>query len=154
MKITYRNELLQNYSLPSAVILDIDGTIALNYSGRDWYSGKNMEKDDIYDSMHQFIKHLQKFNPDLKVLVVTGRHGTETIKSKTETWFLETDIKIEKIFYRNPNDYRKSEITKKEIYNDFIKDKYYIEAVFEDDQKCVDMWRQEGLLCLQVWDSE
>lgn len=33
------------------------------------------------------------------------------------------------------------------IFN--IKDKYYIPIVLEDSTKCVRMWREQGLICLQ-----
>ena len=29
------------------------------------------------------------------------------------------------------------------------KDKYYVQAVFEDNTKCVNMYRELGLMCLQ-----
>ena len=43
----------------------------------------------------------------------------------------------------------KGDLCKFNLYNKFIKDKYNVLAVFEDSKKCVDMWRREGLLCLQ-----
>lgn len=32
---------------------------------------------------------------------------------------------------------------------DNVKDKFYIPFVLEDNAKCVAMWRDEGLICLQ-----
>ena len=37
----------------------------------------------------------------------------------------------------------------KKLYEDNIKGKYYIPFVLEDNCKCVEMWRNEGLICLQ-----
>lgn len=40
-------------------------------------------------------------------------------------------------------------ICKKKLYEDNIKGKFYIPFVLEDNCKCVEMWRNEGLICLQ-----
>ena len=39
----------------------------------------------------------------------------------------------------------------KELYEKYIKDSYNVLCVFDDRQKVVDMWREEGLLCCQVY---
>lgn len=36
-----------------------------------------------------------------------------------------------------------------EIYEDNIKGKYNVQFVLEDNYKCVKMWREQGLVCLQ-----
>lgn len=52
---------------------------------------------------------------------------------------------------RPKGDMRKDSIIKKELFEAHIKDKYYIEAVFDDRNQIVDTWRKEiGLTCLQV----
>lgn len=38
---------------------------------------------------------------------------------------------------------------KKKIYEDNIKGKYNVQFVLEDNYKCVKMWREQGLVCLQ-----
>lgn len=35
------------------------------------------------------------------------------------------------------------------IYEDNIKGKYNVQFVLEDNYKCVEMWREQGLTCLQ-----
>jgi hypothetical protein len=52
---------------------------------------------------------------------------------------------------RRSGDNRCDSIVKEEIYNDYIKDKYNVLAVFDDRDRVCDMWRRIGLLCLQVW---
>nr|DAI39653.1 MAG TPA: polynucleotide kinase [Caudoviricetes sp.] len=56
---------------------------------------------------------------------------------------------------RKEKDYRKDSIVKTEIYNEYIKDKYCVTAVFDDrDQVVNDCWRKLGLLCNQVWKGD
>ena len=52
---------------------------------------------------------------------------------------------------RSKGDHRSDTEVKKEIYDKYIKDKYNILCVFEDRDKVVKMWRDEGLLCNQVY---
>ena len=51
---------------------------------------------------------------------------------------------------RSTEDNRKDAVVKREIYDNWIKDKYNVLAVFDDRNQCVDMWRGLGLTCLQV----
>jgi hypothetical protein len=52
---------------------------------------------------------------------------------------------------RKNNDQRKDSIIKFELFENHIKDKYYVELVVDDRQQVVDMWRRKlGLTCLQV----
>ena len=55
---------------------------------------------------------------------------------------------------RDRGDHRKDAIVKKEKYEQFIKDDYNVVCVFEDRDQCVDMWRELGLLCCQVYKGE
>ena len=50
---------------------------------------------------------------------------------------------------RPKGDYSAGPDCKKKLYEQYIKDKYYIPIVLEDSTKCVRMWREQGLICLQ-----
>ena len=55
-----------------------------------------------------------------------------------------------KMFMRGDADYRPAEILKKEIYDNHIKDKYEVIAVFDDDKNVCRMWKEQGLFVFQV----
>ena len=55
------------------------------------------------------------------------------------------------LIMRSKGDHRSDTEIKKEIYDKYIKDKYNVMCVFEDRDKVVKMWRDEGLLCNQVY---
>jgi hypothetical protein len=50
---------------------------------------------------------------------------------------------------RPEGDYSPGDIMKQTLYNQYVKDKYFIEFVIDDSTKCVEMWRNLGLTCLQ-----
>jgi hypothetical protein len=52
---------------------------------------------------------------------------------------------------RKLNDNRPDDIIKKELYDQYIKGKYFVKFVLDDRDSVVRMWRNEGLLCLQVY---
>ena len=61
--------------------------------------------------------------------------------------FLKDDYHI---FMRKEGDSRNDGIIKTEIFDEHIKDKFYVCAVFDDRDRVVKAWRDIGLLCLQV----
>lgn len=138
----------QQPDLPKAVICDLDGTLAW-MQGRSPYDGTKVDEDLIDPQLKVLLTFLR--HVDVKVLFVSGRENTKECSEKTIQWLHQHfgDFDYE-LFMRKEKDYRGDEIVKKEIYDSFIKDKYYIISVFDDRQKVVDMWREEGLLCCQV----
>ena len=59
------------------------------------------------------------------------------------------DVVVDELFFRPVKDYSPGADCKKKIYEDNIKGKYNVQFVLEDNYKCVKMWREQGLVCLQ-----
>jgi hypothetical protein len=52
---------------------------------------------------------------------------------------------------RGHRDQRKDSIIKRELFDGHVRGRFYVEAVIDDRNQVVDMWRRElGLTCLQV----
>lgn len=142
----------QQPDLPGAIICDLDGTLAW-MQDRSPYDGTKVDKDKIDPQLRDLLILLRHMG--FTLLFVSGREGTDECRTKTQKW-LEShfDNHDFKLFMRKEKDYRSDEIIKKEIYDTYIKDKYYIATVFDDRNKVVDMWRKEGLLCCQVAEGD
>ena len=142
----------QQPDLPGAVICDLDGTLAW-MQGRSPYDGTKVDEDKIDPQLRDLLVLLRHMG--FTLLFVSGREGTEECRTKTQKW-LESyfDNHGFKLFMRKEKDYRGDEVIKKEIYDTYIKDKYYIATVFDDRNKVVNMWRKEGLLCCQVAEGD
>ena len=84
------------------------------------------------------------FIKDIELIFVTGREGTEALKTVTEN---ELDLYFPSyhIFYRPENDYRKAAVVKKEIYENHIKGKYDILFAIDDDETNIKMFQELGL---------
>lgn len=146
IKSDNRKIMIQDHSLTKTVIVDIDGTLALmnNRSPFDYMAaGKDFPNVDLF----RLIETLAK---DSKIILLSGRE--ETSREVTENWLKKYGFpKWEMLLMRAEKDYRPDDVIKKELFDTHIKDKYYIMAVFDDRDKVVKMWRDMGLLCLQVY---
>ena len=137
--------------MPHAVICDIDGTVALRNNRSPFDYSKVCE--DTFDP--RMLEVLYTFiESGVKIIFVTGREDVDNCRELTIKW-LDKNIAYSEsdwdLIMRSKGDHRSDTEVKKEIYDKYIKDKYNILCVFEDRDKVVKMWRDEGLLCNQVY---
>ena len=143
--------LVQNTNLPAAIIVDMDATVCLNTSGRPFYGEGAAEGMLIDEPITPILELIRNFcdNYPAKLIILTGREDTPEIRKATEEWlennFLHPDI----LLMRPAKSFIAGPVCKKKLYEDNVKGKFYIPFVLEDNAKCVAMWRDEGLICLQ-----
>lgn len=134
------------------VICDLDGTLAIDQE-RGWYEYAKVIDDPVDSRLLRIIKMYLK--QKVRIFFLTGREDIGVCREFTRKW-LETHLpEFEYVFdynllMREKGDRRGDQITKKELYEKYIKDYYNVLCVFDDRQKVVDMWREQGLLCCQV----
>ena len=136
-----------NPNLPSAVIFDIDGTLAL-MNGRSPFDWSRVGEDLVNEPVARIARDYIK-NRDVKVFIVSGRDGGCFLETKNwlSTYALDG---YDDLIMRPEGDGRKDSIIKEEIYREKFEDRYNILAVFDDRNQTVEKWRELGLLCLQV----
>jgi hypothetical protein len=83
-----------------------------------------------------------------KVILLSGRD--ESCREETDKWLDRWGIFYDQLIMRTANDNRKDSIIKEELFNEHIKNKYNIHAVFDDRDQVVAVWRKLGLKCFQV----
>ena len=139
--------LEQDKTLPKCIIVDIDGTVAIN-QGRDPFDLTKVSEDKPNDPLVDLLRVL---SGSIDVIFFSGREGTKQCAEDTAKW-INDNINIPyQLYMRKEKDYRPDEVIKEELYNEIIKDNYYCVAVLDDRQKVVDRWRSLGLLCCQVY---
>jgi len=132
-----------------AIIVDIDGTIAhYDPEVRDPYD-TDFEKI-IQDSPDRtVIKVIESlFHQGHTIIYVTGRN--EETEEATREWLRLFAPPYAYLYMRKRNDYRQDSEVKKEIYETHIVNHFDVLCVFDDRQQVVDMWREIGLVCMQV----
>jgi hydroxymethylpyrimidine pyrophosphatase-like HAD family hydrolase len=145
------------------VICDIDGTIA-NCEHRKHYvteRPKNHEafyagvKDDtpIWSVIGLVQTLLAYEGRQIELVFVTGR--PERCRTDTVEWLKNTHLYPNEytLLMRKDKDYRQDYIVKQEILDTHI-DKSRVWFVLDDRKQVVDMWRRNGLTCLQVADGD
>jgi len=102
--------------------------------------------EDVVDPVVRWM--LERFQNEAKIIIVSGRDSV--CRKETEDWLLENGILYDELFMRGENDMRKDSIIKREIYENYIKDKYNVMLVVDDRQQVVDTWREMGMKVAQV----
>ena len=144
--------------MKTAIIFDIDKTIANNKhreylaelpaSENKWRDFHTLcDYDPSIQPMIQLIDMYQKFA--YKIIFCTAR--PEYIRHRTRIWLDKAigNFGFE-LFMRAYNDDRPSFVIKKEMLDE-IRKEYYVLTAFDDSQKCVDMYVENGVLCLKPY---
>ena len=136
-----------NPSLPTAIICDLDGTIAI-HNGRSPYDTDKCDTDLVNPAIY-FI--LEKCFYDT-IIFCSGRE--DKFREKTIDWLTKNGLGGEVLLMRKTDDLRNDAIIKKEIYDAEIKGKYNVLFCLDDRDRVVNMWREQGLTCLQVAEGD
>lgn len=132
------------------IIVDIDGTVALrDPEVRDPYE---YDSDKVLqDSPNKPIVEVIRcmWEQGYKIIYVTGR--SDECEEVTREWLRLFSPPYTNLYMRKRNDFRKDSEVKREIYEQkIVANNINVTCVFDDRQQVVDMWRELGLVCLQV----
>ena len=140
--------IVYNPNLPDAVLVDMDGTLAL-MNGRSPY---DVSCCDLDLPNYPVLETVQKLQDSKIIIIMSGR--TDDGKEKTESWLFKHGVKYQHIYMRAAGDMRKDSIVKQELYERFIRDKFNVSFILDDRQQVVDMWRGLGLTVFQVAEGD
>ncbi len=137
----------QNSSLPKAILCDLDGTLAL-MNGRNPFDASKCDEDLLNEPVANVLKNYKQLG--YKILLVSGRE--DQYKDPTLRFLEKHGIEFDDLIMRKTKDSRKDSVIKTDIYNEFIKEQYFVEFVLDDRNQVVDMWRNDlKLPCFQVY---
>ena len=136
-------------SLPTAIICDLDGTLAL-LNGRNPYDASRCEEDIVNEPVADILKTY--FLNGYTILLASGR--SEQHRPQTERWLQKYSIQYNALFMRPAEDSRKDAIIKREIYEQHMQGRYTIKFVLDDRNQVVELWRSLGLTVLQVAEGD
>ncbi len=136
---------------PHIVIVDIDGTIALNLNGRSPFAWDRVNEDTPNWPVVRLVEMLEA-----KYVMPVFMSGRDSVcREATEKWiatYCGFDNPV--LFMRAAGDVRKDSIVKRELYEAHIVGKYNVSWVLDDRNSVAKMWRDLGLTCLQVADGD
>lgn len=138
-----------NDALRSAVMVDIDGTVAIHTGVRDPYDTSKYHLDKTNDNVINLIA--RESDCGSRVIFCSGRD--EEFREVTEKWIDDNVLDHEdgwQLFMRPQGDRRNDAIVKLELFDKHIRDNYNVLRVYDDRDRVVRAWRSIGLTVLQV----
>lgn len=138
-------QYIPDESKPKAIIVDIDGTLA-KMNNRSPYDYSKVDTDILNKPIYDLVDLYRMTGRE--VLIVSGRDGS--CRKITEKWLTDNYVFYTEFFMREVGNREKDDIIKNRIFNEHIRNNYNVEIVIDDRDRCIRMWRNLGLTCLQV----
>lgn len=136
-------------SLPSTVVVDIDGTLA-HMHDRGPYEWQKVGNDLPNVPVVRLVKDL--IAAGQHVTVMSGRDGS--CEAQTRAWLDEHVAVGLPVYLRAANDNRRDDIIKYELFQQHVAGKFYVRFVLDDRDQVVHLWRRIlGLPTFQVADG-
>lgn len=150
-------KVAEGYEYERAVVVDIDGTIALK-SDRSPYDYSRVFEDEVSENVAQIIRWLQYYeetgHPDNpKIIFLSGR--SEDCREDTKRWLEEKLWNFDQVdteLHMRPSDDPSTAdfIVKDRLFDKYVADEYNVIGVFDDRRQVVQMWRSKGLTVFDV----
>lgn len=131
--------------LRGAWIVDIDGTLALNTSGRSPYEWHRVGEDSINRPVALLVRGLQRLG--LGIVLLSGRDAV--CRPETVAWLRRMAIDYDELLMRPEGDFRRDSIVKLEMFQ-ALAARWSVIGALDDRNQVVEMWRSIGLPCCQV----
>lgn len=144
---------------PNAIIVDLDGTVALH--NRSPYDYDQLHTDTPYEAVVRCVKNEYGEGGNYThILFTSGRpdsHYVETVDWLKQHIGLYPSVPgrrngMERVqlFMRKAEDKRMDAIVKYEIFDEKIRDNYNVLYAFDDRDQVVDLWRSIDIPTFQV----
>ena len=139
------------------VIFDIDGTLAdvserihhVRRKPKNWnafFAG--IAQDKAIHAMVALCNML--YDAGVRIILCSGRN--ERHRPETVEWMARHGVRYHELILRRDSDMRSDVVVKREMLAGIDREK--ILFVVEDRTRVVEMWRSEGLVCLQCAPGE
>lgn len=148
----YRKKYVPNTDLPSAIIVDIDGTVA-EMVDRGPFEWNKVGQDKPRKHVINIVESLHKASQGYNIVFLSGRDSV----CYNETWeWLQDNVALDLnktvLFMRAKNDMRKDSIIKEELFWRNVAPFYNVEMVIDDRPQVCRMWKDVGLNVVNVGD--
>lgn len=131
-------------SLPKAVMVDVDGTVALHVT-RDPYDTSRYHEDAPNEPVISAIRAMHDAGHTL--IFCSGRH--EEFRAVTERWLDEHVGPVWMELHMRPGPGR-DDVVKLDLFDKHIRDRWNVVCVFDDRRRVYEMWRSLGLTVMAV----
>ena len=133
--------------LMSAVIVDIDGTLA-KMKDRSPYDWQRVGEDEPVKAVIEAVEIAEQSG--YEIIIMSGRDAS--CREVTMRWIYKemSFLNSFQLLMRPQGDQRQDDLVKYELFNNHVRNKYRVVYVLDDRDQVVRMWRKLGLACFQV----
>jgi predicted kinase len=131
--------------LPSAVLCDIDGTLAIHV-GRGPFEMEKCETDLLDEEVARVLALCDR--ADDYVVLLSGRQSE--FREHTERWLKANGVVYDELWMRAAGDRRPDDVVKAELFDAHVRERFDVRFVLDDRARVVALWRRLGLRCWQV----
>jgi predicted kinase len=132
--------------LPSAIMCDIDGTLAL-MGARGPYDFARCGEDALNESVRRALVSFRLANND-EIVLLSGRG--EEYREETEGWLARHAVPYDELWMRPAGDTRRDDIVKAELFDAHLRHRFNVRVSLDDRDRVVALWRRMGLPTWQV----
>jgi hypothetical protein len=147
-------------SLSKCIVVDIDGTLALNVSGRSPFDHTRYSEDQLNSYVAHVVASLTSRIPGDStrhaLVVMSGRENKDNAYNDTMSWLNRHNIYPDAFHMRANGDYRKDSLVKYEMLKERVIPHFNPVLVIDDRATVCKMWRQAlgERICWQVHEGE
>jgi hypothetical protein len=114
---------------------------------KDWAGWfKDMHLDPVHEDVAQFYEYAVERN--IPVFICTGRDDSS--REVSQSWLDDNGFNVDELYMRHTGDRRDDSIVKKEMLEQIRALGYNPVLAFDDRDRVVKMWRENGVRCFQV----
>jgi len=140
----------------SIVIFDLDGTLANIEHRLHFVQNGNRQWDEFFaacadDKRNEPIIEIWDCMSHMghEMWIFSGR--SDQVLEETQEWLVNNNIFADRVFMRKAGDHQPDDKLKQGWLDELTDDeRAAILCAFDDRQRIVDMWRRNGITCLQV----
>lgn len=137
---------MEDFDLPKAIIVDVDGTLA-HMDMRGPYDWDKVWSDVLDPDVANIVSAYKG-----RVIVMSGRDSV--CRQMTKEWLEKHEIPYDLLLMRPEGNQEKDAIIKRRLFDEHIRGKFHVEYVLDDRNQVVEMWRNMGLKCFQVAEGD
>lgn len=128
----------EDVSLPHCILVDVDGTLAENVSGRSPFDWMRVGEDKLQEHIAMIVRNYRGL-----IVVLSGRD--EVCSEITADWLKDNGIPFNRLYMRPKGSMEKDTKVKLKMFEDHIRGKYYVDFVLDDRMSVLRMWKSLGL---------
>lgn len=137
---------IPNPTLPDAIIVDLDGTLA-HMITRTAFQWERVGEDSLDKAVATTIEAMKLVN-DVSIIIMSGRD--EVCRDITEHWLHDNGVEWDKLLMRPKGDMRRDSEVKLQLFKENVASKYNVLYAIDDRPQVVRLWNDIGVKVFNV----